>query len=522
MQIVFTHFHLNRGGVTSVIVNQLRALAQLPADSRPTRAGVLYGGRHDSWPARLFADEEPFPVELIVCPELDYDEVEYAAPDPLAQGVQDKLQAHGFGADDTILHVHNHALGKNVSWPGALHRLADSGYRLLLQIHDFAEDFRPANYRRLMHAYGCEEPAELAKVLYPTGTGVHYAALTQRDVGLLQSTGMGDDRLHLLPNPIGLSIDLPDEADSRAKVRQQLGLPADSWLVIYPVRGIRRKNLGELLLLAALSDEHVWHGVTLAPLNPLELGPFQRWRNLADELDLRCRFDVCGAGHAEFPEVVAACDTLLTTSVAEGFGMVFLEGWLAGKPLVGRDLPEITNDAVAAGLRLESMYERLAVPIDWVGGQLEVREDIYQAYQWACHDYGMPVDERDEVVAELDRLMDQGTIDFAHLPTVHQQRLIRKIAGEAKLLRSDLCALNPRLEPLLTGACDTSVETIAANAQVVRDNYSMAVMSERLRTIYGSLLDAPAGRLDAPLPSGERILADLLRLSRLHPLRLET
>ena len=37
------------------------------------------------------------------------------------------------------------------------------------------------------------------------------------------------------------------------------------------------------------------------------------------------------------------------TSLAEGFGMVFLESWLAECPLLGRDLPEITRDFVEAG-----------------------------------------------------------------------------------------------------------------------------------------------------------------------------
>ena len=44
-------------------------------------------------------------------------------------------------------------------------------------------------------------------------------------------------------------------------------------------------------------------------------------------------------GGLEFFENLAAADAVATTSLAEGFGMVFLEAWLAGRPLVGRDLP---------------------------------------------------------------------------------------------------------------------------------------------------------------------------------------
>jgi hypothetical protein len=521
MQVVYAHYHLNRGGVTQVIVNQIRAVAQLPGHQRPHRVGVLYGGRADGWPQRLWAGEAPIEVDLIAVPEVDYDNGEMADPHSLAERVAKALQSREFPPESTILHVHNHGLGKNISWPAALGHLAELRYRLLLQIHDFAEDFRPDNYRRLMHAYRLESPAELARVLYPVGPAIHYVALTQRDARLLQGTGLADDQLHLLANPIGDSVDLPTGEDVATKVRQQIGIAEDARLVIYPVRGIRRKNLGELLLLAALSDEDVWFGVTLAPQNPTELGPFDRWRGLASELDLRCLFDTCGAGGVDFTQAVAAADALITTSVAEGFGMVFLEGWLAGKPLVGRDLPEITSDVVTAGLCLKGLYRKLAIPVDWVGGQIELSDVIYQAYQWACHDYGVPVAEREEVVAQLDRLMDGGTIDFAHLPTLLQQRVIRR-AVQDESARQEICQLNPELETLLTGRFAMTPDVIASNADVVRQKYAMPQMADRLGTIYRRLLAQPAGKLDGPLPTGDRILTNLLRLSRLHPLRLET
>jgi hypothetical protein len=293
-------------------------------------------------------------------------------------------------------------------------------------------------------------------------------------------------------------------------------------LVLYPVRGIRRKNLGELLLLAALSDESTWHAVTLAPQNPAELTVFNRWRDLARELKLRCLFDICGTGGIEFADAVAACQAIVTTSVAEGFGMAFLENWLAGKPLVGRDLPEVTSDAAAAGLVLDGLYRRLAIPLDWVDGPIELGETIYNAYQWACHDFGVPVAERDEVVSQLDHLMDDGTIDFAHLPTVLQQRIIRRAAADPTTIREQLCHHNPGLDALISGHVVVAAEQIAHNAQVVRSRYSMTQMSLRLHAIYRRLLSQTAGKLDGPLPGGEQILASLLRLSRLHPLRLES
>jgi glycosyltransferase involved in cell wall biosynthesis len=47
---------------------------------------------------------------------------------------------------------------------------------------------------------------------------------------------------------------------------------------------------------------------------------------------------------------------ILTTSKVEGFGYTFVEGWLCGKPVIGRDIPEVTEDLVAAGMDMEHFY----------------------------------------------------------------------------------------------------------------------------------------------------------------------
>ncbi len=61
--------------------------------------------------------------------------------------------------------------------------------------------------------------------------------------------------------------------------------------------------------------------------------------------------------------MIAKADALITTSVAEGFGLAFLEPWLASKPLVGRNLPEITADFAEHGLDLSALYNCLPVPL---------------------------------------------------------------------------------------------------------------------------------------------------------------
>ena len=235
------------------------------------------------------------------------------------------MEAQGFGARDTLLHVHNHSLGKNVSWPGALAELARRGWRTLLQVHDFAEDNRPANYQRLSTAWISPTPEQIGGLLYPQAPHIHYATLTRRDADVLREAGVAAERLDSLPNPAAEFGPLPAAAEARERVFAKLGLPADARLLVYPVRGIRRKNLGEMLLLAALAPADAYLAVTLAPKNPAEYVSFDCWNELARRLHLRCRFDTGGEYGAGYHDMLAAADAILTTSVAEGFGMVFLE-----------------------------------------------------------------------------------------------------------------------------------------------------------------------------------------------------
>ena len=525
MNIVFAHHHLNAGGVTQVIVNQLRSLAKLEGARRPARVGVLYGGRHEGWPTKLWTQFEsgkatPFDEVLMPLPSLDYDTLPDLRDEALASEAMAMLTAHGFAPQDTLLHVHNHSLGKNASWPGALARLATHGYRLLLQIHDFAEDFRPANYRHLARAWRLDCPREIAARQYPLASGIHYATLTQRDRQLLTGAGVPDEQLHTLPNPIGELEGLRSHEETAGPIRERLGIPRDAELRLYPVRGIRRKNLGELLLHAAMSPANTWHAVTLAPQNPVELSSFERWRSLSDELDLRCLFDTCRADGCDFLDALSASDVLVTTSVAEGFGMVFLEAWLAGKPLVGRDLPGITADFKQCGLEFAGMYTSLDVPLELIERRDDLAEALQLAYEWACEQYGVKLADKVEIERSVASLLESGTIDFALLPSRFQEQLIRTTSRDPGSVRQALFETNPTLESLIDGN-DQNRNRISANAELVRAKYSIATIGEQLGEVYATVSrDEPPGAV-ASVSDGDSILEQFLRVDRLHAIRFE-
>ncbi|MBT4868466.1 MAG: hypothetical protein HON53_25440, partial [Planctomycetaceae bacterium] len=322
MNIAILHYHLNRGGVTRVIDNQLLALDSLPATGELRHAAVLFGGRDAGWPCDITDQLDSVKLSLHAVEALDYDTEPIADPDSLAHELRTVFLQLGFQPDETVLHVHNHSLGKNASLQGALQLLAQDGFGLLLQIHDFAEDFRPTNYRLLCETLGRDR---IAESLYPQASRIHYAVLNRRDQAVLESAGVAPERLHFLPNSVPTPGELPDRDDARRKLRATFGVSTTDRFVLYPVRGIRRKNVGEALLWSLLAGEATTTAITLAPLNPAEQTAYCRWQEIANELNIPFLFEVGEAGGLSFEENLAAADLMLTTSVAEGFGMVYLE-----------------------------------------------------------------------------------------------------------------------------------------------------------------------------------------------------
>jgi glycosyltransferase involved in cell wall biosynthesis len=442
------------------------------------------------------------------------------------------LSQIGFTPQQTVLHVHNHALGKNVSWPGCLKRLSTAGYPLLLQIHDFPEDFRPANYRRLRGALAVRRGAaaaptarsshgrpaaelDLAAELYPQAPHIHYAVLNGRDERILGAAGVSAGRLHALPNPVPEMDHLPPVSEARRLLAEKFGIAEHQRLLLYPVRCIRRKNVGEALLYAALMAPEMMVGLTLPPLNPAEVAGYQSWKQLAAELRLPCRFELGVPGALSLAENLAAADLICTTSLAEGFGMVFLESWLAGRPLVGRDLPEITRDFTELGIRLDWLCPQLRVPVEWIGIDT-FRRTILEAYRRTLEAYGR--EEPEDLPGLLHARTEDGLVDFADLGATLQRQVLRIVSGSRENRR---CVLrcNGWIEPALSIARDGVSGVIEANVRAVRQHFSLAASGRRLLDVYRQVAASPRSDRPEPLPNGDRIAREFLDFRRFRPIR---
>ena len=491
-----------------MIENQLRALDAVIDPRRPLNVALLYGGRCDDWPADLGETLSAVNLRLHEVPSLDYDDQngdEQNGEGDLAEEVAGLLDGLGFLPTDTVVHVHNHSLGKNASLPDCLDRLASVGYPIVRQIHDFAEDLRPANYRRISHP----------GTLYPQAPQLHYAVLNGRDFEILSRAGVAPACLHLLPNPVPTMGNLPPREGARDKLERLFGVDHRQRYVFYPVRGIRRKNLGEALLLSALAPPDTVIGLALAPLNAAALPFYEEWKKLAKELRLPFLFEVGDSGGLGFTENLAAADAIVTTSLAEGFGMAFLESWLAGRPLLGRDLPEITADFAEAGVSFDWLYNRLDVPIDWVGEEA-FEATVVDAYRRTLKAYDRV--EPPDTVERLAAKVDAGRVDFGDLNEKFQRQVIRAVCSSDDR-RREMLRDNPKLNEIMNIPKADVTATIERNGGAIDLQYALIPSGNRLRELYATV-SASAGKTEPhELPHCEKILDRLLSPARFRMIR---
>lgn len=500
MKAVLIHYHLGAGGVTRVLRSHVQAL-----HGHVDEIAVLHGGNDDHW-------KGPDDVRVVPVDGLGYDPPTVSRTNlkVLAQTLRQTLQDLGFTRGETVLHVHNHGLGKNLSVPGALHELAEEGWAIVLHTHDFAEDFRPKNYQRQL----AEMPSalDLPRQLYASAPHVHHALLNRRDWNVLAAAGVPAERIHLLPNP----VEPPAANDAPGPAKQQaaaaLGFNPEKCLLLYPVRGIRRKNVGEVLLWAALLGERCHAVVTLPPENPVEKPSFERWQRLAADLNLPLSFGLNGL---PFGTALTACDRVLTTSVAEGFGLAFLEPWLLRRALTGRDLPEITADFRKEGLDLDGLQPRLDIPLDQVGAA-RYREAFDAAFAKAAGTYGSPPSSSG-ADAHIRHHAGLETVDFAALTPDLQAEVITETTKNPRL-RTEILDANPALPGTVDKkAVDRERALLEANAEIVRERYSLASCRERLLRIYRAVGQERGDLTPPSRPSA--VLESFLDPARFHPIR---
>jgi len=449
MKVAIIHYHLSPGGVSTVIRAASRALnealiphvilvgadanAELPCQ---TVEGLGYRTESSGLDAATLLDR-------------------------LRDAAEKTL-----GGQPEIWHFHNHSLGKNCLIAQVVDLLAREGERLLLQLHDLAEDGRPHNY-----------PNVIGKdALYPIAPQVHYAFINTRDQRLFVGAGLPESQAHYLPNPVPAVPQLPPPS---------AGPP----LVLYPTRAIRRKNIGELLLLSLLSPTGTRFAITLSPKDPAAKEIHDVWQAQAQCLGLPVEFNVVDRLSADamddssYEAWVSRATHFITTSIAEGFGLNFIESAAYGKPLIGRNLPYITADHPSP---VGTLYDRILVPSDWFPAG-DLRQELLRELKESHQLYKEPLS-NETIDSALEALHHHGCLDFGNLPESFQQQVIERVATQdAKIIIESKGILRSAREWLaealskpayLANFSDFSIASYAANLSAIHANLMAQPLSE--------------------------------------------
>lgn len=439
VRIFVFHYHVLPGGVTDVIINSIRAILQNRSDIESV---TLVTGREENTEAVLSRiSEGGHVVSCDVVAELDYTPATEPLPDTLARCERLKaVLARTFGGDDVLWWVHNYHVGKNPAFTRAICELADAGEtpRTVLHIHDFPECARYENLEYLTRTVDSSP--------YPSSPAVQYAVINRRDRDALVEAGMPSDRVHLLLNPVprpsgghhGSRPNLMHALQSFADSNGSRFRPENP-VLLYPIRCIRRKNVLEMGLLARLAGD--WNLVTTLPgLSELER-PYSQLVSYAYEsgaID-----GVFGIGRQEshygtsFEELTHHADVIVSSSVQEGFGMLFVNALQWGAPLFARHLPVLEGIMPVFNGYPARFYGSLRVPFE-SPGLSNYTSYLRMRYKERLDSVAVvPDTARRRMEVQLESILGGDAIDFAYLPPETQFALLKDAAdpGFAEIVR---------------------------------------------------------------------------------------
>ena len=423
MNLYIFHYHLLPGGVTTVIRDGARVLlAHRGLFPGLDRLVVVAGGDDGGG---LVA-----PVERCRLDAVGYDDA------PATAGGQRQLAdllLRRFG--DGVWWIHNHHLAKNTRFTGAVLAAAADGQPMILQIHDFPENARPANLARL-HA---EVPASP----YPGGDNVRYAVLNRRDHDALVAAGCPAERVVLLGNPVRPAASVPaaDAAPAHAArvrlakagaERPPVGtgrFDPERPLWLYPVRVRRRKNVLEAGLLARLAGANLV--VTLPASSTAETPYWQAVERLFADATIP---GLCGVGERldthglSFDDLLAAAHLVVSPSVEEGFGFQFVNALQWRRALLARRLPVLDDLQTLLDGYPAAVYDAVHCPLSDA-----VRSTLRAAYGAVVQRVARgpsAAGSGDLLRAALDTILSGDTVDFSYLGAAQQAAVLRRCRAD--------------------------------------------------------------------------------------------
>ena len=371
MKLIIVHYHLRPGGVRRVI--ELAVPYILRAGGKSSTVVLAAGEPPDeNWLRDFRRRVAPARVELVIVPAFSY----FSEQRGSGAGLVAKLRA-GIDAllgkaepGNAVVWAHNLGLGRNLLLTREIVRgCSRSGIPLLLHHHDWWFDNRWQRWPELRRC-GFRTLAAVAESIFPAARTIRHATINHDDTTILEKHFRG--RVRWLPNPAEPALPPPPARlrFARRWLSKQLGNDAPVWIV--PCRLLRRKNIAESLLLTRWLRPEAWLVTTGGVSSADEQAYAVKLLAAAQKNGWPLRVGILAGGGEDkkptVPELLAASEAVLLTSIQEGFGLPNLEAAAVARPLIARRLPNIAPDLAEFGFRFPQCYDEILVApelFDW-------------------------------------------------------------------------------------------------------------------------------------------------------------
>ena len=434
-ELVVVHYHFRPGGVRRVLELLLPELAK-----RFGKITLVGGERPDANWSRAIKSKIPR-LKFVIAPAFQY--FEACSPDRTRDEIRAVLRREA--GPDAVIWAHNLSLGRNMILADelAIHS-ARTGVRLISHHHDFWCDQRWARWPE-MRAQGFSTLARAASAAFAADARVLHAGISSSDVRLLSRHMNCTARL---PNPAGGEARPGKSAVACAKrwLRQELDDSAPVW--IYPARFLRRKNFAEAVLLARWLAPEAWLVTTGGVSSPGEAAYAGQLESAAKKGRWRVRFGILARRKVRspsIPELLCAAESIVMTSIQEGFGFPYLDGSELGCSLIARRLPAIQPDLEAFGISIPGLYDEVLIPPGLFDASAELQRQRSLFRNWKSL---LPASCRALAGTPRFLIEPHRPVSFSRLTFAAQ---LEELAVSPRESLAVCAALNPMIESLSSG-----------------------------------------------------------------------
>ena len=435
--LVIFHYHLLPGGVTNVIyLSSIAMIENIPGIEEL----ILVCGRKENSDAVRRKIINALPdykgsVKIEILEEIDYlmEDLE------IDQGKLRSRLLDRYSGKMWI--IHNYHLGKNPIFTDILLQIAKEipDQKMIFYIHDFPECSRYANLQFLRkHAAG---------PFYPVLPNIRYLVINARDRKLLVESGLPEPVVFLVHNPVEKNDGPHMRGDElRARLAFFNGKEYGEFhpelpVALYPVRAIRRKNVLESALLCLLSESELNLIVTLPGVSLPERSYSELTRSVFFDNIIPGLWgigEVLDQAGLTYRELLAGSDIVVSSSVQEGFGYLFIDSLQFARPLFAKYLDILEGFKSAFPDQGTYFYDFARVPlskdeIKKIAGQYKARINALASF--------LAPEIINGLLKETDELCGGDFIDFSFLSKENQYYILRK-TRDSKVYRDELRQAN--------------------------------------------------------------------------------